>query len=243
VWSYPNVHGDVQATATSAGVKQGATVVYDPFGLVVTGSVPDNVLGGMDYGWVGQHQQPLERGVGLKQVIEMGARPYQPLLGRFLTVDPIEGGTPNAYVYVHDPINDFDLTGMCSRWNLPCKALEAAKKAAKKAYKHVTVGYGGCLFVCVGVKFQGGYLSFSGGEFGFSLKAGPTVGWATKQAVDRERCAAGGHASYYVGTGGSVGIWGSKPKTPGVDYEQYLVTGFGGSFGPSCSIGFRIPGL
>ena len=47
----------------------------------------------------------------MKQVIEMGARPYQPLLGRFLTVDPIEGGTPNAYVYPVDPVNTFDPDG------------------------------------------------------------------------------------------------------------------------------------
>ncbi|MCA1683897.1 MAG: hypothetical protein LC708_02040, partial [Actinobacteria bacterium] len=32
VWSYPNVHGDVMATADNTGIKQGATKSYDPFG-------------------------------------------------------------------------------------------------------------------------------------------------------------------------------------------------------------------
>ncbi len=42
----------------------------------------------------------------------MGARVYLPTLGRFLQVDPVEGGTLNPYVYAHDPVNMNDYSGM-----------------------------------------------------------------------------------------------------------------------------------
>ena len=41
----------------------------------------------------------------------MGARPYTPALGRFLTRDPVEDGNDNDYAYPTDPNNDTDLDG------------------------------------------------------------------------------------------------------------------------------------
>jgi len=142
VWSYPNLHGDVVATANSAGVKQGGTIGYDPYGNQLTGTLPDNITGNIDNAWLGQYQRPLEHAPGLVPTVEMGARPYNPTLGRFLGVDPVEGGTSNNYAYVDDPVNIFDLNGQWGWPKIPnpIKAVIDHGKKAASAVKNATVG-------------------------------------------------------------------------------------------------------
>ncbi|HEY3141024.1 MAG TPA: PA14 domain-containing protein [Acidimicrobiales bacterium] len=135
VWSYPNIHGDVVAATNQTGAKQGATLGYDPYGNQITGTTTDNSAGNLDYGWLGGAKRPVEHEAGLQPTIEMGARQYSPKLGRFLEVDPIEGGSANDYDYVNaDPINAFDLNGTKCTKSWKCKnKITQTKKYKKRA--------------------------------------------------------------------------------------------------------------
>lgn len=156
VWSYPNMHGDTVVVTDGSGVKQGVTRTYDPYGNTTGQPIVDNSAGSLDHAMLGQYVRPTEHESGLAITIEMGARQYDPTLGRFIEVDPIEGGSANDYDYVDgDPVNRIDNTGtaahstwyswgawhaMSTWWLFPYNQIDGC----------ITAGIGGCRSVLGG---------------------------------------------------------------------------------------------
>jgi RHS repeat-associated protein len=127
-WSYPDLHGNVVAITDGAGVRQAGPRTYDPWGR---GTTPDTTAGNRDLGAFGTTaDRYTEHAANVDPLVDMGARPYNVTLGRFLTRDPIEGGCANDYVYVAgDPMNQQDLTGtycLTGKVNGHCRSLGQA---------------------------------------------------------------------------------------------------------------------
>lgn len=110
-WELSDLHGDVVATASGSGSAPTSGSAFDEFGNR-TASVGTPVAKGLRHAWLGGYGKGSAFTAG--GLIHMGVRVYNPAIGRFLQVDPVEGGSANTYDYVdQDPVNELDLAGDC----------------------------------------------------------------------------------------------------------------------------------
>ncbi|MFJ4679594.1 DNRLRE domain-containing protein [Kitasatospora sp. NPDC088783] len=98
-----NLHGDIALQLPINTAIAPTVLDSDEYGNPRAGQAATR------YGWIGGKQRSAETPAGFTL---MGVRLYNPTAGRFLSIDPVAGGSANAYDYVNaDPLTKFDLDG------------------------------------------------------------------------------------------------------------------------------------
>ncbi len=134
------LHGDVLRTTTPTATlaPDGVGVWTDEYGRVLdaTGSLTT----GPRYGWLGGKQRATDTGV--TGVTLMGVRLYDPIIGRFLSTDPVYGGNANTYTYPVDPVNMFDLDGNLGSLACGHGRCKSDRADAERALDTISLGMG-----------------------------------------------------------------------------------------------------
>jgi len=139
VYSLRNYHGDTALTLTNEGKTTASTntlLAYGPFGeQLIAGTLGTTTVNNLNatdktMGWAANPARKQDSRY-TTSFIQMGARVYIPSLGRFLQVDPVDGGTLNGYVYVADPINSSDYSGRWGIGNLFSAIVKVVKAVVK----------------------------------------------------------------------------------------------------------------
>ncbi len=118
VLQFTDVHGDVALQLPLNAGEAPVVLDTDEYGN------PRGEQKAVRYGWLGGKQRSSETVAGYTL---MGVRQYNPATGRFLSVDPEQGGNFNAYEYcMADPVNCVDLDG---KWGFK-KFFKKAKRWA-----------------------------------------------------------------------------------------------------------------
>jgi large repetitive protein len=109
-WSYANLQGHTTITADNSGTIISGPVTYDPWGNLNPGQTATTITTGPNaLGAYASHGKLTNKATG---TIALGARTFNPIEARFLSVDPIAGGCANPYTYAFgDPLTGSDLTG------------------------------------------------------------------------------------------------------------------------------------
>ncbi|MEV5985210.1 DNRLRE domain-containing protein [Streptomyces sp. NPDC052051] len=98
-----NIHGDVALQLPLDASEAPVALENDEYGNPRAGQAAPR------YGWMGSQQRSSDTP---SRLTLMGVRLYDPARGRFLQVDPVPGGSANAYDYANaDPCNSTDATG------------------------------------------------------------------------------------------------------------------------------------
>jgi RHS repeat-associated protein len=148
--SLADPHGDVVTTVDIPAAQADATPVvgidgwvdYTEYGnpaATSSAAAIAAVAGVVGYGWLGAKQRSTTGATA--GLTLMGVRLYNPATGGFTSPDPVPGGNTTAYTYPQDPINAYDLDGLCwAGFSWACTAAKAignaATSVAKTAWKH-----------------------------------------------------------------------------------------------------------
>ncbi|WP_344052539.1 DNRLRE domain-containing protein [Streptomyces thermoalcalitolerans] len=186
------VHGDVALRLPLDAGEAPVALDYDEYGI------PRQDQPAARYAWLGAKQRSTETLTGLTL---MGVRLYNPGTGRFLSVDPVYGGSANSYEYCYgDPNNCYDLDGRWAWLAVGAAAWACSKWCPNKNVRRVSAGVS----------------MVAGGGFVRSMVIRGGAKYLAKKSVKNSIQTRRGYRLDVRGKKPHYNKWGARPKGKGI---------------------------